>query len=134
MNSKILMAIYLFCSVVALGMGMGLPVLNFVLGVMAGVYIARKMHFIKADEENRKKAFRRTAVFTAAAMVMVCCLITLLAIAGEMPHAQVKTPYLSFTFTVPIFFAVVLSGGAVLVLLQYLLTRISAQITIKLWP
>ena len=134
MNNKILAAIYIFYSVIIIGMQMGLPVLNFVLGAMAGVYIARKMHFIKADEQRRNLAFKRTAIFTAAAMVMVCCLITLWAIAGEMPHAQVKTPYLSFTFTVPIFSLVVLSGGAVLVFLQYFLTRISARVVIKLWP
>lgn len=133
MNNKILAAIYIFYSVIILGMQMGLPVLNFVLGIMAGVYIARKMHLAGADEQRRNLAFRRTAIFTAAAMVIVCCLITLWAIAGEMIGYRVETPYLSFTFTVPIFSLAVLSGGAVLVLLQYFLTLISTKITCKIW-
>lgn len=45
---------------------------------------------------------------------------------------RVETPYLSFTFTVPIFSAVVLIGGAGLVLLQYWLTSISAKLAFKL--
>jgi len=133
-NSKILAGIYLFYSVVALGMGMGLPILNLALGTAAGVYAARRMHFHQADEERRKQAFKKTAVFTAAAMVMVCCLITLWAIAGEMIGYKFETPFLSFTFTVPIFTAVVLTGGAILVLLQYWLTTTAARVTIKLLP
>lgn len=133
-NNKVLAGIYLFYSVVALGMGMGLPILNFVLGIMAGVYAARKMHLAGADEESRKQAFKKTALFCAVVMALMCCLITLWAIAGRMIGARVETPLLSFTFTVPIFFAVVLTGGAVLVLLQYWLTRIAAKVTIRLLP
>jgi hypothetical protein len=132
-NNKVLAGIYLFYSVVALGMGMGLPILNFVLGIMAGVYIARKMHFLGSDEQSRNQAFRKTAMFCAVVMAFMCCLMTLLGIVGKVPGSKFETPLLSFTFTVPIFFAVVLTGGAILVLLQYWLTNISANITLKLW-
>jgi len=131
-NSKALAAIYLFYSVVALGMGMGVPIFNFALGIAAGIYSARKMHVIGAGEDKRNQYFRKTAMFCAAAMVMVCCLITLWAIAGQMIGYRFETPILSFTFTVPIFSAVVLAGGAALVLLQYWLTRLAARVTFKL--
>lgn len=133
-NNKMLAGIYLFYSVVALGLGMGVPILNFVLGIMAGVYAARRMRLTGADEQRRKQNFRKTAMFCAAVMALMCCLITLWAIAGRMIGARFETPYLSFTFTVPIFIAVVLTGGAVLVLLQYCLTLTAAKITIKLAP
>jgi hypothetical protein len=133
-NNKVLSVIYLFYSVVALGMGMGLPILNFVLGIMAGVYAARRMHFTGADEKRCRQEFKKTAAFSALVMVFMCCLITLWAIAGKMIGARVETPLLSFTFTVPIFTAVVLTGGATLVLLQYWLTIIAAKVTIKLLP
>ena len=130
-NSKALAAIYLFYSVVALGMGMGIPVLNFALGIAAGVYSARKMHVIGAGEDRRNQAFKKTAVFCAAAMVMVCCLMALWAAVGGVIGSRFETPILSFTFTVPIFWTVVLTGGAALVLLQYLLTRLAAAVTFK---
>ncbi len=133
-NNKALAVIYLFCSVVALGMGMGVPIFNFALGIAAGLYSARKVHFIGADEERRNQDFRKTAVFSAMVMALMCCLITLWAIAGEMIGYRFETPFLSFTFTVPIFSAVVLTGGAVLVLLQYCLTRLSAKLAFKLLP
>jgi len=133
MKNKVLAVIYLFYSVVALGMGMGIPILNFVLGIMAGVYAARRMHLTGADEERRKQALKKTALFCAVVMAFMCCLMTLLGIVGKVPGSKFETPLLSFTFTVPVFFAVVLTGGAVLVLLQYWLTTISAKISLKLW-
>ena len=132
-NNKVLAAIYLFYSVVALGMGMGIPILNLALGTAAGVYAARRMRLAGADEERRKQALKKTAMFCAAVMALMCCLMTLLGIVGKVPGSKFETPLLSFTFTVPIFTAVVLTGGAVLVLLQYWLTRTAAKVTLKLW-
>jgi hypothetical protein len=131
-SNRILALLYLFYSVVGLGMGMGVPIFNFVLCVAAGLYIARRMHLAGADEETRNETFKRTAVFCAAVMAMMCCLITLWAIAGQMIGYRLETPLLSLTLTLPIFAAVVLIGGAVLVLLQYLLTSAAAKITSNL--
>ena len=133
MNKKIFVALYLFYSVFVLGMGMGVPIFNFALGITAGVYAARRTHFAEADEETRKQYFKKTAVFCAVVMALMCCLITLWAIAGQMIGGRYETPFLSFTFTVPVFFAVVFTGGAVLVLLQYWLTRLAATVAFKLW-
>ncbi len=133
MNSKIFIALYLFYSVFVLGMCMGVPILNFALGIVAGVYIARRMHFATADEQTRKQAFKKTAVFCSAAMVMVCCLITFWGAIGGMIGSTFEAPYLSFTFTAPVYFAIAVVGGAFLVLLQYWLTSIAARITFKLW-
>lgn len=132
MNSKILAGIYIFYSLVAIAMGMGVPIFNFPLCIAAGVYIARKMHCAGADEQMRTQAFKRMARFCASVMALICCLITLWAILGQMIGYRFETPWLSFTFTVPVFFAVVLTGGAVLVLTQYWLTAVTAKVTFRL--
>lgn len=132
LNNKILAAIYIFYSVVALGMGMGVPIFNFALGIAAGIYSARRMHFAGADEEKRNKDFKKTAVFCAVVMVLMCCLITLWAVVGKMIGYRFETPVLSFTFTVPIFWTVVFTGGVMLVLLQYWLTSTAAKVTVIL--
>ncbi len=62
MNNKILAVIYLFYSVLALGMGMGVPIFNFALGILAGIYIARKMHFLGYDEEKRNQAVKKHGI------------------------------------------------------------------------
>ncbi|NIP28039.1 MAG: hypothetical protein GWN94_24770 [Phycisphaerae bacterium] len=128
-NTKILAAIYIFYAVVAIGMCMGIPIFHFVMCITAGIYIARKMLLTKSDEQNRMRAFKRMARFCAAVMALICCLMTLWAIVGQMIGEEVETPLLTLTFTVPIFFAVVLTGGAVLVLAQYWLTATAAKVT-----
>ncbi len=131
-NTKILAAIYIFYAVVAIGMSMGIPIPHFIMCVAAGIYIARKMLLTEADEQIRRRAFKRMARFCAAVMALICCLMTLWAIAGQMIGDEVETPLLTFTFTVPIFFAVVFTGGAVLVLAQYWLTGTAAKVTFRL--
>ncbi len=133
MNSKIFVALYLFYSVFVLGMCMGIPILNFALGIAAGIYIARRMHFAAADEQTHKLAFKRTSTFCAWAMVMVCCLITFWGAIGGMIGSRFEAPFLSFTFTAPVYFAIAFTGGAVLVLLQYWLTSISAKLAFRFW-
>ncbi|UCG59106.1 MAG: hypothetical protein JSU70_06280, partial [Phycisphaerales bacterium] len=133
MSNKVLAAIYILYSVGAAGFCMGLPILNIGLGIVAGLYIARKMYHDKSDEQQRSHTIRRTAVFSAKVMAFVCSLIALWAAVGGMIGAEIVTPVLSFTMTVPVFIAIVLTGGLSLVLLQYWLTAKAAQIASRLW-
>jgi hypothetical protein len=132
MNVKILAVLYIFYSIGALGFCMGIPVLNFVLGMAAGVYAARKMYHTKGGPAQLAQGVKRISIFSAAVMVFICCLITLWAIVGQMIGYRFETPWISLTLTVPTFFAIVLIGGAALVLLQYWLTRLSARIMLRL--
>ena len=126
MSGKALASVYLFYSIVTLGMFMGMPIGSFTLGIAAGPYAARRMQLARADEQARKRYFKKIAIFSACVMTLMCCLITLWAIAGQMIDYKVETPWLSFTFTIPIFLVVVLTGGAAAVLLQYLVTLVAA--------
>ncbi|MFC1793137.1 hypothetical protein ACFL3Q_06075 [Planctomycetota bacterium] len=133
MSSVTLCILYLFYSIVTLGMFMGIPIGSFTLGIVAGLYAARRMQFAQADEEIRKQYFKKTAIFSASVMVLMCCLITLWAIAGQMIGYRIETPWLSFTFTVPIFLVIVLTGCAAAVTLQYIVTLVTAKFAIRLF-
>lgn len=132
-SSRVLAAIYIFYSVGVFGFCMGIPILNFPVGMMAGIYTARKMYHIEAGREECNRKIKRTSVFTAVVMLLICCLLTLWAIAGQMIGYRLETPVLSFTFTVPIFFGVVFAGGAGLVLFQYWLTNKTARLALRFW-
>jgi hypothetical protein len=132
MSSKLLAALYVFYSIGVLGFCMGIPILEFPLGMAAGAYAARKMYHSKAGPEEFNRTVKEVSIFAAAVMVLICSLMALWAIAGKIPGSEFDTPWLSFTFTVPIFSAVVLIGGAALVLLQYWVTRTAAKVTFKL--
>jgi hypothetical protein len=132
MNGITLGTLYLFYSLVTLGMFMGLPIGSFTLGIAAGLYAARRMQLAQADEQVRKRYFKKIAVFSASVMTLMCCLITLWAVSGRMIGYRMETPWLSFTFTVPIFLAMVLTGGAVAVTLQYFVTLAAAKLMLRL--
>lgn len=134
MSNKTLGIIYLFYSIVALGMCMGIPIGNFMLCIAAGIYAARRMQLSGTDRKTSRLYFKKTAAFCATVIALMCCLITLWAIAGQMIGSKFQTPWFSFTFTVPVFAAVVLTGGTLIVLLQYLLTSSVAKLTFKLLP
>jgi len=127
MSGVTLGILYLFYSIVTLGMFMGLPIGSFTLGIAAGLYAARKMQLAQANEQVRRRYFKKTAVFSAAVMTLMCCLITLWAIAGQMIGYRID----SFTITAPIFFAIVLTGGAIAVMLQYFGTLAAAKMMLR---
>ncbi|MHC4325445.1 MAG: hypothetical protein ACYSUX_14365 [Planctomycetota bacterium] len=128
MSGVTLGILYLFYSIVTLGMFMGLPIGSFTLGIAAGLFAARKMQLDQADEQTRKRYFKKTAAFSASVMVLMCCLITLWAIAGRMIGYRID----SFTITAPIFLIIVLTGGTIAVALQYFVTLTAAKMMLKL--
>ena len=132
MSGKALASVYLFNSIIGLGMCMGIPLVSFTLGIAAGLYAARRMQLAHTDEQIRKRYYKKTAIFSTSVMTLMCCLITLWAVAGQMIGYRIETPWLSFTFTVPIFLAAVLTGGAAAVTLQYLVTLTAAKLMLRL--
>jgi hypothetical protein len=128
MSGVTLCILYLFYSIIGLGMCMGIPLVSFTLGIAAGLYAARRMQFAQTDEQIRKRYFKKTAVFSALVMALMCCLITLWAIAGQMIGYRIDT----FTITAPIFFVIVLTGGTIAVTLQYFVTLAAAKLMLRL--
>jgi len=127
MSGVTLGILYLFYSIVTLGMFMGLPIGSFTLGIAAGLYAARKMQFAQADEQARKRYIKKTAIFSAFVMALMCCLITLWAVAGQMIGYRIE----AFTITSPIFLVIVLTGGVIVVTLQYCVTLAAAKIMLR---
>jgi len=132
MSGKGLASVYLFYSIIGLGMCMGIPLVSFTLGIAAGLYAARRMQLAQADEQTSKQYFKKTAFFSAAVMALMCFLITFWAVAGGLVSSEVETPVLLFTMTLPVFVTIVLSGGATAVTLQYLVTRLAAKLMLTL--
>lgn len=132
-NNKLLAALYIFYSIGVLGFCMGVPILNFAAGILAGIYTARKMYHLNAGEKECNQNIKKTAVFSAVVMAMMCCLTGTWALIGGMIGSRFESPALSFTFTAPIIIAMVLTGGLILSLLQYWLTSKTAKLATRLW-
>ncbi|MFA6185705.1 MAG: hypothetical protein WC770_00635 [Phycisphaerae bacterium] len=137
LNNKAIIALYAFYSMIAFGVCMGIPLFNYILGIMAGVYIIRKMYYLKADETEYIRNIKKTAMFTAAVMLVLCCLMVLLGLAGKVNGKDFEVLFkslfgLTFTINTAGFVSIIFFGACAMVLLQYWLTRLSAKITFKL--
>jgi hypothetical protein len=130
-NIKIPATIYIFYSFVALAMGMGVPLFNFGVGILSGIYIARRLYYTHAEQEVCNTSIKKTALFSAKVMMAMCCLTGTWALIGGMIGYRFESPIVSFTFTIPILIGIVLSGGLFLSVLQYGLTCAAARLTVK---
>jgi hypothetical protein len=136
-NNKAIAALYIFYSILAFGFGMGIPLFNYILGITAGVYIVRKMYFLQTDETECKRNIKKTAIFTAAVMAVICCLMVLLGLAGRVSGKDFEALFkslfgLELTINTAGFVSIIFFGACAMILLQYWLTRLSAKITFKL--
>ncbi len=122
---------YIFYSIIAWGMGMGVPLLNFGVGVAAGIFIALKLTRSNAYEHERKQKIKKCALFTSAVLIFVCCLSGFWAIIGGLVGSEFEIGAISFNFTVMIIITLTLTGGFVLAFLQYWLTKAAAATTFR---
>lgn len=137
LSNKILAALYIFYSILATGFGMGIPVFNYILGIAAGVYIVRKMYHLRTDQNEFKHNIKKTAIFTAGIMLIVCCLMVLWGLAGKVSGKDFEVLFksllgLELTINTAGFVGIILFGACAMILLQYWLTKLSAKITFKL--
>jgi len=64
-NISLMIFIYVFCSVIAVAFFMGLPIGNLLLGIIAGLYIGRKYHYINQNIDKFSLASKTISIFTA---------------------------------------------------------------------
>ena len=62
---SLMMILYLFCSAIAVAFFMGFPVGNFFLGLVAGLYIGRKYHYLDQSQDELPFVIKTTCLFTA---------------------------------------------------------------------
>ena len=62
---RIMIVVYLCCSMIAVGFFMGVPAGNIALGALAGVYIGRREYHAARSRESVSGTFRKGSLFTA---------------------------------------------------------------------
>jgi hypothetical protein len=118
--------IYLFYNVMLFGFLMGLPVLNPFAGIVAGYYFGRKFQNQEIAGAKISIQINRLSLFTALVMTLVCCASGFVGLAGDGVGSEVQHMlHLSFEITRPMLWGITLIGGAGLVLLTVLLTRVT---------
>jgi hypothetical protein len=83
MNKSVSVLLYLFCSLMAVAFCMGVPVGNLFLGLLAGIYIGRKCHYLNSDQASFASAAKNVSIFSAFVTSIEALPIGLLALQEE---------------------------------------------------
>ena len=122
------MAVYVFYSVGMLGFFMGVPVFNVILALPAGVFVGRWLAHTGADSTRMQKAARRTAVFTASTLGLVCSASGAIALVNRSTASDLQGLLgLQFEVTLVMIVGIILGGGAMILALDWWLTIKSVE-------
>jgi hypothetical protein len=129
-----LILIYLFWSAIALAVLMGLPFLNIVLGVLAGLYVGRRHHYLQTAAADFARMARNAGLFTALITGVETLLIGLAALsedfAAEMLTSLTDLSRSAVTGSAGI--AIVILSVIILMIIQFWFTRRTAIFAFKL--
>ncbi len=116
--------IYIFYSAGIFGFFMGVPVFNVLLGIFAGFYMGLRMAQKNVDETLARKVFKRTGMFTAVVLFVICCAALWMAFMDASLAANING-MLALQAPLSRNTILILSsvGGVTAVALEYYLTR-----------
>jgi hypothetical protein len=116
--------IYLFYSVCLLGFFMGVPLLNLVMGPLGGYYVGLCLRHQNQDKEAVNRSAKRTALFAAAVMAVICAASWTIAYLDTSLAANIQGLFhLEHTLERGTILGLAIPAGIVLVGLEYLLAR-----------
>ncbi|TKJ34614.1 MAG: hypothetical protein CEE38_17230 [Planctomycetes bacterium B3_Pla] len=133
-NMKLMTFLYLICSVLTIGLFMGVPIGNIALGILAGLYTGRRNHHAGTEPEAFGRASRRVGLFSGFVVAAVALPIGLLALfAGEEPTVRslVEAVWIPYSKIAGIGF--ILALCSLLMLLQYWLARGASILVYRGW-
>jgi len=114
-----------FYSILLYGFFMGFPVFNIIPGILGGYITAKGSFFRAADKTDAQRTTRRMDAFSFVLLFFLCAATAVLTLREPTIQLQLKSMLsLPFEVTYSMIWGVIISGGAALLALQYLLSRI----------
>ncbi len=133
LNNLTLTMIYLLLSLIGFAICMGVPIFHPLLGILAGIYVGRKLHYLQSDGNQLRHAVKRAAIFTAAVMCLICIFSATIAFLNPTTPAELQRMFnLPFDVTWQTVILLVLVGGSTLVAFQYWATIKAAGISFRM--
>jgi hypothetical protein len=127
-----LILLFIFYTIGIFGFFMGVPVFNILPGILAGMYIGRKAHNEKESNKNFKKKLFNINIFSTIILLFICFCSAFIALSDKTTAVNLEGMFnLNFHITNTILWEIILIGGTSLVILQYIFSTISANITYR---
>lgn len=125
-KKRILALLYLFYSIIILGLFMGVPIFNILLGVFAGNYLAMRIISYIKDDKDIGRSINQGALFSALVILIISILSGLMAFVDLETYLQTFTSLTHIPINGEKFLLILIIAGFVGVALQYFITRFTA--------
>jgi hypothetical protein len=130
LNNFFWLVILLFYSVGAFGFLMGVPLLNAALAIPAGFVVGSKLAHESADPALVRCISRRTCGLTTGLLALVCAASAFFALMSPSTPADLRGMLrLGFELTPAMIWGLILVGGAVLLVINWMLTTLTIHLT-----
>ena len=127
--SVLLLILY---SVGIFGFFMGVPIFNILAGALAAVYVGRQAKILGWDMSHFTIQLKRTQFLLFIVLFVICAASAYLALSDSHTAANLEGMFsLGFSLTQPMLVAVILVGGALLLMFQAALVKVLAYFSYR---
>jgi len=125
----VLIFVFAFYSIMVLGFFMGVPLFNVLLGILAGRFMTRVGLYKKFNSAKMNRLIHSTALISTLILFGICLISAWVALKDPMDTAiNLQGMFqLGFTVTSTMVLGLVLGGGVLLLVLQYVLAVLCAK-------
>jgi len=128
----VMLCLLVLYSIGIFGFFMGVPVFNMLAGILTGVYIGRQAKVLNYDVTHFSERLKKAQWVSLSLLSMVCIASAILALSDSHTAANLEGMFsLRFSLTTPMLVGIIFIGGTVLVIAQFLLTKVSATLAYK---
>lgn len=131
-KKRVLAFLYLFYSIIILGIFMGVPIFNILLGVFAGNYLAIRIISYVRNGQNIRKSINQGALFSSFVILLVTILAGLMAIVDIDSYVETFTQLTKIPINATKFVWFLVFAGSFGIVLQYVITRFTAYTILQL--
>ena len=126
------MAVLLFYSIGTFGLFMGVPVFNAALAIPAGFVVGVRLAHEMADKGKARTAAFQTCILTTVLLALICAASAFFALTSLSTPSDLEGMLgLGFPVTPAMIWGIILFGGAGLLAVNWVLTRLSVRLTYR---
>ncbi len=123
-----LILIHLFLSIGIFGFFMGVPIFNIIPGILGGIYIGRQASIKNENIETFKHKLSLSNIYSLIVLIFICFCSTYIALSDKYTAANIEGMLnLNFHLTNSMLWIIIILGGLLLIILQYIFSIILAK-------
>lgn len=127
-NKIWLIIIHLFFSICIFGFFMGVPVFNILPGIFGSIYVGKQARIRNDNVETFQHNLKIVNIFSIIVLIFMCFCSAYLALSDPYTASNLEGMFnLSFSLTSAMLWMIIIFGGIILLLVQYVASMIIAK-------